>query len=230
MIGEAKISAEPHHDTAHIPGQSRLRCALVSDPVLAGPALILLVRHGATEWSENGRHTGRTDLPLIDKGLRQADRLPPLLATLSEGAMPLVFTSPLQRAIETARRAAPGVEATVVDALAEYDYGAYEGLTAAQIDEQQPGWNLFEDGCPGGESLHQVVARCDAVIAKLERTAVGRAAIVFTHGHLSRILTTRLVGLRAQAGAVLQNDTASVGVIADKRGHYVITGWNIRAD
>ncbi len=200
------------------------------DPAAAGPSLILLVRHGATEWSENGRHTGRTDIPLIEKGLRQADRLPPLLATLSEGALPLVFTSPLQRSTETARRAVPGVDATVVDALAEYDYGAYEGLTAGQIEERQPGWNLFEDGCPGGESLHQVVARCDGFIAKLERTAAGRAAIVFTHGHLSRIMTARLVGLAPQAGAVLQNDTAAVGIIADKRGRYVITGWNIRAD
>jgi broad specificity phosphatase PhoE len=202
----------------------------VSDPVVAGPSLILLVRHGATEWSENGRHTGRTDLPLIDKGRHQADRLPPLLATLSEGAMPVVFTSPLERAVETARRAVPGVEAIVVDALAEYDYGQYEGKTSAEIDEVHPGWNLFEDGCPGGETLNQVVARCDAFIAKLERTAAGGAAIVFTHGHLSRILTTRLVGLQPQAGAVLQNDAASVGIVSDKRGQYVITGWNIQAD
>jgi len=131
--------------------------------------------------------------------------------------------------METAHRAVPGLEATVVDALAEYDYGAYEGLTSAQIDERQPGWELFRDGCPGGESLQQVVARCDAFIAKLERIAKGRTVIVFTHGHLSRILTTRLVGLDPQAGAVLQNDTASIGVVADKRGQYVITGWNIRA-
>ena len=201
----------------------------MSDSVVAGPSLILLVRHGATEWSENGRHTGRTDLPLIDKGRRQADRLPPLLATLSDGALPLVFTSPLQRARETARRAVPGVDATVVDALAEYDYGDYEGLTSAEIDVIHPGWELFKDGCPGGESLHQVTARCDSFIAKLERTGVGRTAIVFTHGHLSRLLTTRLVGLNPEAGAVLQNDAASVGIISDKRGHYVITGWNIRA-
>ena len=217
-------------EAAHLGRQCRLRCALVAYPTVAGPALILLVRHGATDWSERGRHTGRTDVPLIEKGLRQADRLPPLLATLSEGALPLVFTSPLQRASETARRGVPGVEATVVDGLVEYDYGAYEGLTSAEIDEKQPGWNLFKDGCPGGESLSQVVARCDGFIAKLERTAAGRTAIVFTHGHLSRILTTQLVGLNAEAGAVLQNDTASVGIIADKRGQYVIIGWNIRAD
>ena len=110
--------------------QTRLRCDVVPDSAVAGPSLILLVRHGATEWSESGQHTGRTDLPLIDKGRRQADRLPPLLATLSDGALPLVFTSPLQRARETARRAVPGVQATEVDALVEYDYGDYEGLTS----------------------------------------------------------------------------------------------------
>jgi probable phosphoglycerate mutase len=202
----------------------------VPDPPVAGPSPILLVRHGATEWSENGRHTGRTDLPLTEKGRHQADRLPPLLATLSGGAEVVVFTSPLQRARETAQRAVPGAEAIVVDALAEVDYGQYEGLTSADIDAIHPGWELFKDGCPGGESLNQVVARSDAFIAKLERTAVGRCAIVFTHGHLSRVLVTRLVGLEPQAAAVLQNDAASVGVIADKRGHYVITGWNIRAD
>src|SRR5215213_5929355 len=114
--------------------QSGLRCPPVSDRVASGPLLVLLVRHGATEWSENGRHTGRTDLPLTEKGRHQADRLPPLLATLSEGAMPVVFTSPLERARETARRAVPGADLIVVDALAEYDYGNYEGLTAAEID------------------------------------------------------------------------------------------------
>ncbi len=164
---------------------------------------------------------------MTDKGKRQADRLPPLLATLSEGVQVIVFTSPLQRARETARRAVPGVEPIVADALVEVDYGEYEGLTSAEIDKLHPGWELFKDGCPGGQ---QVVARCDSFIAKLERTAMGRAAIVFTHGHLSRVLTSRLVGLQPQAGAVLQNDAASVGVITDKRGQYVITGWNIRAD
>ncbi|HEY0520276.1 MAG TPA: histidine phosphatase family protein [Ilumatobacteraceae bacterium] len=201
----------------------------MSDPAVSGPSLILLVRHGATEWSESGRHTGRTDLPLTEKGRHQADRLPPLLATLSLGALPVVFTSPLERARETARRAVPGVEATVVDALMEYDYGDYEGLTSAEIDERHPGWELFKDGCPGGETLHQVVSRCDAFIAKLERTAAGRTAIVFTHGHLSRVLTTRLVGLPPESAAVLQNDAASIGIVSDKRGDYVITGWNIRA-
>jgi broad specificity phosphatase PhoE len=200
------------------------------DPAVTGPSRILLVRHGATEWSESGRHTGRTDIGLTDKGVMQAERLTPVLRALCGGAAPMVFTSPLRRSSETARRAVPGVEAVVVDALAEYDYGNYEGLTGEQINELQPGWNLFEDGCPGGENLHQVVARCDGAIAKLERTAPGRAAIVFTHGHLSRILVTRLVGLRPEAGAVLHNDTASIGIVDDKRGRYVLTGWNTRSD
>src|SRR4051795_10646148 len=134
---------------------SRLRCRLVSDPVVAGPSLILLVRHGSTECADSARPPGRTDLRLTEKGRHQADRLPPLLATLSDGALPLVFSSPLQRALETAHRAVPGVEATVVEALIEYDYGEYEGLTSAEIVERHPGWELFRDGCPGGENLQQ---------------------------------------------------------------------------
>ncbi len=202
----------------------------MSIPAPPGPTLILLVRHGATEWSENGRHTGRTDIPLLDKGVMQAERLTPVLRGLCAGAVPVVFTSPLMRAAETARRAVPGVEATVVDALAEYDYGNYEGLTGEQINELHPGWDLFADGCPGGETLNQVTARCDSFVAKMERTAAGQVAIVFTHGHLSRILTTRLLSLHVEAGAILHNDTASIGIVDDKRGRYVLTGWNVRTD
>ena len=127
---------------------TRLRCDVVSDSAVAGPSLILLVRHGATEWSENGRHTGRTDLPLIEKGRHQADRLPPLLATLSEGALPSCSPARLQRARETARRAVPGVEATVVDALVEYDYGEYEGLTSAEIERASSGMGAVQGRLP----------------------------------------------------------------------------------
>ena len=124
----------------------------------------------------------------------------------------------------------PGVEPIVVDALVEYDYGEYEGLTSAQIDQIHPGWELFTDGCPGGESLQQVVGALRQLHRQARAHRGGRTVIAFTHGHLSRILTARLVGLQPQAGAVLQNDAASVGIISDKRGRYVITGWNIRAD
>ncbi len=193
------------------------------------PALILLVRHGATEWSVAGRHTGRTDLPLTEAGEQQALDLTALLMRLLEGAEPLVFTSPLERATRTAELALPQYVAEPVPALEEYDYGDYEGLTSSEILALDPEWNLFEGGCPGGESVLQVAARCDAFCAKVERVAANRAVVVFTHGHLSRILTARLLGLPARAGASLWNDTATVGVIHEHRGQLVMIGWNLRA-
>lgn len=193
------------------------------------PSLVLLVRHGATEWSELGRHTGRTDIPLTDLGIRQATAVGPVIRQLLDGADPLVFTSPLQRAARTAELAMPGVEATVVDSLVEYDYGQHEGRTSSEILAIQPDWNLFTTGCPGGEGPHQVSARCDSFVAKLERIASGRAVVAFTHGHLSRILTARLLGLPASTGAALYNETASVGMINVHRGRWVLVGWNIRA-
>ena len=191
--------------------------------------MILLVRHGATEWSVSGRHTGRSDQPLIDAGIEQAEHVGELIGRILAGRSAMVFTSPLVRARHTAALAMPHNEVTVVDALAEYDYGQYEGLTAAQITERQPGWNLFLDGCPGGESLTQVAARCDSFVAKLERTAAQRAVVAFTHGHLSRVLTCRLLGLDPVNGRLLENDTASVASIVPKRGQLVLDGWNRRA-
>lgn len=193
------------------------------------PDLVLLVRHGATEWSQNGRHTGRTDLELIPLGVEQASRAGGLVLSLLAGRSALVYSSPLRRAADTAALAMPNNEVVEVDALMEYDYGSYEGLTSEEITERHPGWNLFADGCPGGESLQQVSARCDSFVAKLERTAAGRAVVVFTHGHLSRILASRLVGLPAATGRLLENDTASVGAISLKRDELVLSGWNLRA-
>jgi broad specificity phosphatase PhoE len=201
----------------------------VSDPGVSLPSLVLLVRHGATEWSVNGRHTGRTDLPLTPAGVDQARRAAEVIGRQLAGRSALVFTSPLLRARHTAHLAMPHNEATISDALAEYDYGNYEGLTSGEIEQRQPGWNLFADGCPGGETLGQASARVDSFIAKLERVAAGRAVVAFTHGHLSRILTSRLLGLPAATGRMLENDTASVAVIAPKRGELVLEGWNLRA-
>ena len=191
--------------------------------------MILLVRHGATEWSVSGRHTGRADLPLSEVGIDQAVGAGELIGRILGGRSAMVFSSPLQRALHTAALAMPHNDVTISDALAEYDYGQYEGLTAAEITERQPGWNLFVDGCPGGESLTQVAARCDSFIAKLERTAAGRAVVAFTHGHLSRILTCRLLGLAPVDGRLFENDTASIGTIVPKRGQLVLDGWNRRA-
>ena len=193
------------------------------------PALVLLVRHGATEWSVSGQHTGRTDLSLTDEGVAQALAASPLIEELLEGRDPLVFTSPLERAARTAELALPHRPAEPLDALLEFDYGDYEGLTSSQIMERDPEWNLFITGCPGGESIMQVSARCDAFVAKVERVGAGRAVVAFTHGHLSRILTARMLNLPAAGGASLWNDTASVGVINEHRGKLVLVGWNLCA-
>lgn len=193
------------------------------------PALLLLVRHGATEWSVAGRHTGRTDLPLTELGEQQAVALAPLLERLLGGLDPLVFTSPLERAVRTAELALPTSIPEPVSALAEYDYGDFEGLTSTEILLRDPTWDLFQGGCPGGENVFQVTARCDAFRAKVERVGAGRAIVAFTHGHLSRILTARFLDLPASAGASLWNDTATVGVIHEHRGRLVMIGWNLRA-
>ncbi|MEQ1872418.1 MAG: histidine phosphatase family protein [Ilumatobacteraceae bacterium] len=193
------------------------------------PALILLVRHGATEWSVAGRHTGRTDLPLTDAGEQQAIALTPLLTRMLAGFEPMVFTSPLERAARTAELALPGYEAERVPAIQEYDYGDYEGLTSTEILTRDPSWNLFEGGCPGGESGPQVATRCDEFRDEILRVAPGRAVVAFTHGHLSRILTARLLHLPANTAGSLWNDTATVGVIDEHRGRLVMVGWNLRA-
>jgi probable phosphoglycerate mutase len=191
--------------------------------------MVLLVRHGATEWSVAGRHTGRTDVPLTQHGIEQAVAAGPIIRSLLDGAVPIVFTSPLQRASETARLALPELGATVIDSLVEYDYGQYEGLTSTEILGIQPDWDLFSTGCRGGEGPQQVAARCDSFVAKIERTARDQAVVAFTHGHLSRILAARVLGLPASSGAALYNETASVGVINVHRGRFVLVGWNIRA-
>lgn len=192
------------------------------------PSLVLLVRHGATEWSRSGRHTGRTDLPLTELGVAQAVAVQPVIQRLLEGASPVVFTSPLRRAADTARLALPGVEARVVGSLMELDYGQYEGLTSTEILTRDPTWNLFHEGCPDGETPAEFSARCDSFAQLLQRTASGRAVVAFTHGHLSRVLTARLLGLPVSTAAALFNETASVGMINVHRGRWVLVGWNIR--
>lgn len=208
-------------------GECRLPCRVVPNP--ATPNLILLVRHGATEWSVTGQHTGRTDLPLTAHGEDQARRIGPVIEGWLGGQHPVVYTSPLGRAARTAALAMPRHRAEPVDALVEYDYGSYEGLTTGQILERDPDWDLFGAGCPGGESIMQVTARCDSFIAKLERTAAGQAVVAFTHGHLSRLLTTRLLGLPPSAAAAMWNDTASLAAVDTHRGRLVLVGWNVTA-
>jgi broad specificity phosphatase PhoE len=202
-------------------------------PSLQGPSLpplVLLVRHGATAWSVEKRHTGRTDVPLTEEGIRQSEALAPLLRVWLDaaGADPIVFTSPLTRAIHTARLALPDHEATVLDALIEYDYGRFEGLRGDEIRALDPTWDLFTVGSDGGESATQVAARCDTFASELERSAAGRPVVAFTHGHLSRILTARLLGLPGGAGAAFHNETASVAVLRASGQRFVLAAWNLR--
>jgi len=230
QVGQTEITTEPHDGRAELTSGHRAQCRLPSPSVSHSaslPALVLLVRHGATEWSVSGQHTGRTDLSLTEQGVTQALAVGPLIEELLDGREPLVYTSPLERAARTAELALPNRPAESLDGLMEFDYGEYEGLTSSQIMERDPEWDLFETGCPGGESILQVSARCDAFVAKVERVGAGRAVVAFTHGHLSRILTARMLNLPASGGASLWNDTASVGVINEHRGRLVLVGWNL---
>jgi broad specificity phosphatase PhoE len=191
------------------------------------PSLVLLVRHGATAWSLSGQHTGRTDVPLTGLGETQATAVGRVISRLLEGAQPVVFASPLRRARDTARLAMPAVSPTIDPALMEVDYGQYEGLTSSEILERDPTWNLFTGGCPGGEAPEAITARCDEFAARVTAAAADRAVVAFTHGHLSRILTARLLDLPIGTAAGLWNETASVGVINVHRGRWVLVGWNI---
>ena len=164
-----------------------------------GPLRIVLVRHGETEWSRAGRHTGRTDLPLLPEGRSRAAQLAEVLAGYQ---FDRVLCSPLRRARETCELAGFGSRAELCDDLMEWNYGDYEGLTRAQVRETRPGWSVWRDGCPGGESPAQVGARADRVIALLGGAqAPGDAnVIVFAHGHLLRVLAARWIGMEAATG------------------------------
>ena len=181
---------------------------------------IVLARHGETEWSRDGRHTGNTDVPLTERGREQAAAL---AAALEGRSFARVLTSPLSRAAETARLAGFG-DAEGRDELREWDYGAYEGRKTAEIREERPGWTLWTDGVPNGETAAEVAARVDAVLADL-RTVEG-AALVFAHGHLLRVLAVRWIGLGPEAGRLLALDPATVGVLGYERETPVIRVWN----
>jgi broad specificity phosphatase PhoE len=182
---------------------------------------IVLVRHGETEWSRAGKHTGRTDVPLTDEGRAQAVALG---ATLRGRRFALVLTSPLSRALETCRLTGLGDVAQERADLMEWDYGAYEGRTTAEIREERPDWTLWRDGVPGGESAAEVGARADRVIAELR--AAGGDAAVFAHGHLLRVLTARWLGLDPADGRLFALDTTTISVLGDEREAAVIRLWN----
>lgn len=197
----------------------------MTSPGSAGRPQLWLVRHGETEWSTAGRHTGRTDVDLTDAGRDQAQQL---RRSLESHAFALVLSSPLRRARETCKLAGLGATAVVDDDLAEWDYGDYEGLTTAQIRTSRPDWSLWRDGCPGGESSADVGIRADRVVARVR--SLDGDAIAFAHGHLLRVLAARWIGLPAYDGGLLALDTAHLGVLGWEREQPVVRRWNVDAD
>jgi probable phosphoglycerate mutase len=182
---------------------------------------VYLMRHGETKWSLSGQHTGITDIPLTENGRVVARLLAPVLAKVS---FALVLTSPLGRARETCALAGLGALAQIDRDLMEWNYGDYEGLTSGQIHTRRPGWMLFNDGCPGGESPEQVGARADRVIAKV-RAVEGHVAL-FAHGHIFRVFAARWLGLPASAGCHFLLDTATLNILSYYRGIPAVKRWN----
>jgi broad specificity phosphatase PhoE len=187
----------------------------------ARPPEVVLVRHGETEWSRAGKHTGRTDVPLTPLGRQQAQAVG---AALKAWRFARVLTSPLERAAETCRLAGYGDVAELRDELEEWDYGAYEGRTTAEIREERPSWTLWREGVPDGETAAEVGARVDRIVAELRSLAADAA--VFGHGHTLRVLAARWLGLEPAAGQLFALDTATISMLGYERETPVIRSWN----
>ena len=182
---------------------------------------VVLIRHGETEWSVSGQHTGTTDIQLTERGREEARLLEPLLA---DADFTLVLSSPLQRAQQTCELAGLGDRMEIDPDLIEWNYGEYEGLTPKQIHRIAPGWMLFTDGCPGGESPDQVAARVDRLVCKVQQVA-GRVAL-FAHGHVFRVFAARWIGLPPSGGRHFLLNTSTVCVLSYYRGSPAVKRWN----
>jgi broad specificity phosphatase PhoE len=182
---------------------------------------LTLVRHGDTEWSLSGRHTGWTDIPLVESGRRQAKLLGGRLAGRS---FALVLSSPLSRALETCRLAGLGDTATVDPDLREWNYGDLEGLTSDEIRRSMPGWTIWSGPVPGGETADEVGQRADRVIERV--MPVDGDVAIFAHGHLLRVLAARWLGLPADQGALFELATATLSRLGWERERRVIELWN----
>ena len=180
-----------------------------------------LVRHGETEWSLSGQHTGSTDVPLTDNGRAQAKALGALVAGRSFAR---VLSSPKSRALETCRLAGFGDDVETTDDLLEWDYGDYEGRRTVDIRKERPGWTLFTDPVPNGETAEQVAARVDRVIAAA--AGAGGDVALFAHGHVLRVLTARWLGLPPDDGRLFALSTATLSVLGHERETRVIRLWN----
>jgi probable phosphoglycerate mutase len=185
--------------------------------------VLYLARHGETAWSLSGQHTGLTDLPLTERGERNARNLGPRLAGLTFAK---VFTSPLQRATRTCELAGFAAAAEVDRDLVEWDYGDYEGLRTAEIHDKRPEWQLFRDGCPGGESPDQIGARADRVVSRVR--AVKGDVLIFSSGHFLRVLAARWLGLEPVYGRLFMLKTASLSALGyeNELSQPVISLWD----
>ncbi len=194
---------------------------------LSTPLQIYFIRHGETAWSLTGQHTGRTDLPLTPHGQSMAERL---ASTLKGTTFSLVLTSPRLRARATCEGARMAASAEIEPNLAEWDYGDYEGLRTAEIQAQRPGWDVWEDGCPGGETPADVNRRADQIITRVQGLT-GKVAL-FSHGQFGRVLAARWIGLKIAQGQHFAIDSASIGILGFESDHpqrRVITLWNATA-
>jgi broad specificity phosphatase PhoE len=195
---------------------------MTSDP--ATPTRLVLARHGETEWSRTGRHTGRTDIPLTDLGREEARRLGNVLAGRSFSR---VVSSPLARATETARLAGLGDRLEIDDDLREWDYGSYEGRTRLEIAADVPGWTVWSHPIVGGESLEEVGRRADRVIDRL--LPIDGDVLLFSHGHFLRVLAARWIGAAPVTGSRLELWTATVSELGWEHDRRVIELWNTGA-
>ena len=182
--------------------------------------VVVLVRHGETQWARSGQYTSRTDLELTAVGRRQAEALG---SALSARRFALVLTSPMRRAAETARLA--GVAAEVAPELAEWDYGDYEGRTTADVRTEVPGWTVWSHPSPGGETPAEVGPRVDRLLERVR--AVDGDVALFSHGHLLRVLAARWLGLAPQDGRLFALDTATLSVLGSERETPVVRRWNL---
>ena len=194
---------------------------------------LILLRHGETEWSRDGRHTGRTDIPLTPRGVADAAALAPMVTRrLADDRLVAVFASPAQRAQRTAALAGLTVTSTDPD-LWEWDYGGYEGITTAEIQKERPGWSLWRDGViPGdaghpGETVEQVGARADRVLARAEPLLADGDVALVAHGHVLRVLTARWLELPPVDGKLFRLDTGTVSALGSEHDEPVILSWNV---
>lgn len=194
---------------------------MAESTTMGGRPQLWLIRHGETEWSRARRHTGRTDVPLTAAGVEQSSAL---RARLSDGRFALVLSSPLRRAWETCRLAGFADRARRTDDLLEWDYGAYEGRTSAEIRIEVPGWSIWEHGVQAGETLEQVAVRARRLID--EAAGAGGDVALFGHGHVLRVLAACWLGLSPREGRLFALDTAAFGVLGYEDATRVIRTWN----